>query len=122
MQNYSGKDEYLVLSAERSLDLSKSGNLKGSEDGLISVPKSKLLDTLKYVNNDNDLADIGVVKYEQKPILGVGPGRKADLSEPISLSKIIDNLKQHLGLPNVRLALATGKGKGKQNLDSFYKI
>lgn len=43
-----------------------------------------------------------------------GMGRLCTLSEPVSLSDVIERVKNHLKLPYVRLAMGVGKTLGKQ--------
>ncbi|NXJ81888.1 NIF3L protein, partial [Trogon melanurus] len=46
---------------------------------------------------------------QKPPLPHTGMGRLCTLSEPVSLSDIIERIKSHLKLPHVRLALGMGK-------------
>lgn len=56
----------------------------------------------------------------QGPLNGVGMGRLCCLKVPLQLRTVVELVKEHLTLKNVRLALARHKHMGETNSLSLY--
>ncbi|XP_063882738.1 NIF3-like protein 1 [Scylla paramamosain] len=53
-------------------------------------------------------AKLVVTKLEKVPLVDHGAGRQGSLVEPITVQQAVSQVKTHLGLPHLRLALAHG--------------
>ncbi|XP_067994368.1 NIF3-like protein 1 isoform X2 [Melanerpes formicivorus] len=85
--------------------------VEGEEQTRVSLNCSQkaLLEVVALLSQDN-LYHKTEILLLQKPLLPHnGMGRLCTLSEPVSLSDIIERVKNHLKLPHVRLAMGVGK-------------
>ncbi|KFV64301.1 Putative GTP cyclohydrolase 1 type 2 Nif3l1, partial [Dryobates pubescens] len=85
--------------------------VEGEEQTRVSLNCSQkaLLEVVALLSQDN-LYHKTEILLLQKPLLPHnGMGRLCTLSEPVSLSDIIERVKNHLKLPHVRLAMGAGK-------------
>lgn len=65
-------------------------------------------------SNASIWSNLTVILIIFQPLLPhTGMGRLCTLSEPVSLSDIIERIKGHLQLPHVRVAVGTGRTLGK---------
>uniref|UniRef100_A0A6G1S026 NIF3-like protein 1 n=1 Tax=Hypotaenidia okinawae TaxID=2861861 RepID=A0A6G1S026_9GRUI len=85
---------------------------EGEEQTRVSLNCSQkaLLDVVALLSQNSHLYHKTEILLLQKPLLPhTGMGRLCTLSEPVSLSHIIERIKSHLKLPHIRLAMGTGK-------------
>lgn len=76
----------------------------------LNCSQKALLEVVELLSQDNLLYHKTEILLLQKPLLPhTGMGRLCTLSEPVSLSDIIERVKNHLRLPYVRLAIGVGK-------------
>nr|XP_002732104.1 PREDICTED: putative GTP cyclohydrolase 1 type 2 NIF3L1-like [Saccoglossus kowalevskii] len=69
-----------------------------------------VLDVMQYLKKYDDVkGKTEIIALSKPPIPGAGSGRKVKLDQPLSVSAIIQNVKGHLKLPYVRLALGRNK-------------
>ncbi|NXY88040.1 NIF3L protein, partial [Alcedo cyanopectus] len=86
--------------------------VEGEEQTRVSLNCSQkaLLEVVALLSQNNLLYHQIDILLLQKPVLPqTGMGRVCTLSEPVSLSVMIERIKSHLQLPHVRLALGAGK-------------
>ncbi|NWU90047.1 NIF3L protein, partial [Upupa epops] len=85
---------------------------EGEEQTRISLNCSQkaLLEVVALLSQNSLLYHRTEILLLQKPLLPhTGMGRLCTLSEPVSLSEIIERIKSHLKLPHIRLAIGMGK-------------
>ncbi|NXI53217.1 NIF3L protein, partial [Chloroceryle aenea] len=86
--------------------------VEGEEQTRVSLNCSQkaLLEVVALLSQNSPLYHKTEILLLQKPLLPhTGMGRLCTLSEPVSLSVIIERIKSHLKLPHIRLAVGTGK-------------
>ncbi|XP_009951773.1 PREDICTED: putative GTP cyclohydrolase 1 type 2 NIF3L1 [Leptosomus discolor] len=86
--------------------------VEGEEQTRVSLNCSQkaLLEVVALLSQNSLLYHKTEILLLQKPLLPhTGMGRLCTLSEPVSLSEIIERIKSHLKLPHVRLAVGMGK-------------
>ncbi|NXC20948.1 NIF3L protein, partial [Corythaeola cristata] len=86
--------------------------VEGEEQTRVSLNCSQkaLLEVVALLSQNSRLYHKTEILSLQKPLLPhTGMGRLCTLSEPVSLSDIIERIKSHLKLPHVRIAVGTGK-------------
>ncbi|NXH10473.1 NIF3L protein, partial [Bucco capensis] len=89
--------------------------VEGEEQTQVSVSCSQkaLLEVVALLSQNSLLIHKTEILLLQKPVLPhTGMGRLCTMSEPVSLSDIIERVKSHLKLPHVRLAVGMGKTLG----------
>ncbi|KAJ7394986.1 NIF3-like protein 1 [Pitangus sulphuratus] len=76
----------------------------------LNCSQKALLEVVALLSQNSLLYHKTEILLLQKPLLPhTGMGRLCTLSEPVSLSNIIERIKSHLKLPHVRVAVGTGK-------------
>ncbi|XP_027735905.1 NIF3-like protein 1 [Empidonax traillii] len=86
--------------------------VEGEEQTRVTLNCSQkaLLEVVALLSQNSLLYRKTEILLLQKPLLPhTGMGRLCTLSEPVSLSNIIERIKSHLKLPHVRVAVGTGK-------------
>ncbi|XP_050196541.1 NIF3-like protein 1 [Myiozetetes cayanensis] len=86
--------------------------VEGEEQTRVTLNCSQkaLLEVVALLSQNSLLYHKTEILLLQKPLLPhTGMGRLCTLSEPVSLSDIIERIKSHLKLPHVRVAVGTGK-------------
>ncbi|XP_051479628.1 NIF3-like protein 1 isoform X1 [Apus apus] len=86
--------------------------VEGEEQTRVSLNCSQkaLLEVVALLSQNSLLYHKTEILLLQKPLLPhTGMGRLCTLSEPVSLSDIIERIKSHLKLPHIRLAMGMGK-------------
>ncbi|XP_056351669.1 NIF3-like protein 1 [Oenanthe melanoleuca] len=86
--------------------------VEGEEQTRVSLTCSQkaLLEVVTLLSQNSLLYPKTEILLLQKPLLPhTGMGRLCTLSEPLSLSDIIQRVKAHLQLPHVRVALGAGR-------------
>ncbi|NXX81168.1 NIF3L protein, partial [Urocolius indicus] len=86
--------------------------VEGEEQTRVSLNCSQkaLLEVVALLSQNSLLYHKTEILLLQKPPLPhAGMGRLCTLSEPVSLSGVIERIKSHLKLPHIRLALGMGK-------------
>ncbi|XP_009329979.1 PREDICTED: putative GTP cyclohydrolase 1 type 2 NIF3L1 isoform X1 [Pygoscelis adeliae] len=86
--------------------------VEGEEQTRVSLNCSQkaLLEVVALLSQNSRLYHRTEILLLQKPLLPhTGMGRLCTLSEPVSLSDIIERIKSHLKLPHIRLAMGMGK-------------
>ncbi|KAM6129896.1 NIF3-like protein 1 [Pterocles gutturalis] len=86
--------------------------VEGEEQTRVSLNCSQkaLLEVVALLSQNSLLYHKTEILLLQKPLLPhTGMGRLCTLSEPVSLSDIIEHIKSHLKLTNIRLAVGMGK-------------
>ncbi|XP_078508736.1 NIF3-like protein 1 [Lissotriton helveticus] len=85
---------------------------------ILSCSQTALLPVMGFLSKDSRLHENIEISSLQKPLLpNTGMGRLCKLVDAVSLKVVVERLKQHLGLPHVRLALGVGK-----TLDSLVTV
>ncbi|NXP50472.1 NIF3L protein, partial [Heliornis fulica] len=76
----------------------------------LNCSQKALLEVVALLSQNSLLYRKTEILLLQKPLLPhTGMGRLCTLSEPLSLSHIIERIKSHLKLPHIRLAMGMGK-------------
>ncbi|NXF00889.1 NIF3L protein, partial [Smithornis capensis] len=76
----------------------------------LNCSQKALLEVVALLSQNSLLYHKTQILLLQKPLLPhTGMGRLCTLSEPVSLSHIIERIKSHLKLPHIRIALGTGR-------------
>ncbi|CAN0133308.1 unnamed protein product [Bubo scandiacus] len=86
--------------------------VEGEEQTRVSLNCSQtaLVEVVALLSQNSLLYHKTEILLLQKPLLPhTGMGRLCTLSEPVSLSDIIERIKSHLKLPHIRLAVGAGK-------------
>ncbi|XP_066045760.1 NIF3-like protein 1 [Chamaea fasciata] len=89
--------------------------VEGEEQTRVSLNCSQkaLLEVVALLSQNSLLHHKTEILLLQKPLLPhTGMGRLCTLSEPVSLSDIIERVKGHLQLPHVRVAVGAGRTLG----------
>nr|CAD7454950.1 unnamed protein product [Timema tahoe] len=89
-------------------------NVLPSSENMVSLTCSEsfkhlLSDMFPKTSHGSSGDLIGVSKYEGIPVSGHGTGRLCVLKKPISILEAVERVKKHIGIPYVRLALASDK-------------
>nr|CAD7440075.1 unnamed protein product [Timema bartmani] len=89
-------------------------NVLPSSENMVSLTCSEsfkhlLSDMFPKTSHGSSGDLIGVSKYEGIPVAGHGTGRLCVLKKPISILEAVERVKKHIGIPYVRLALASDK-------------
>ncbi|XP_075790422.1 NIF3-like protein 1 [Pelodiscus sinensis] len=85
---------------------------EGEEQTRVSLncTQKALLEVVALLSQNSLLYHKTEIMLLQKPLLPyTGMGRLCTLSEPVSLSDLVERIKSHLKLPHIRLALGMGK-------------
>lgn len=85
---------------------------EGEEQTRVSLncTQKALLEVVALLSQNSLLYHKTEIMLLQKPLLPyTGMGRLCTLSEPVSLSDLVEKIKSHLKLPHIRLALGMGK-------------
>ncbi|NWR94842.1 NIF3L protein, partial [Furnarius figulus] len=86
--------------------------VEGEEQTRVSLNCSQkaLLEVVALLSQNSLLYHKTEILLLQKPLLPhTGMGRLCKLSEPVSLSDMIERIKHHLKLPHIRIALGVGR-------------
>ncbi|NWS97170.1 NIF3L protein, partial [Mionectes macconnelli] len=86
--------------------------VEGEEQTRVTLNCSQkaLLEVVALLSQNSLLYHKTEILLLQKPLLPhTGMGRLCTLSEPVSLSNIIERIKSHLKLPHIRIAVGMGK-------------
>ena len=62
-----------------------------------------------------------MVKLEKLPVKGQGMGRIKRLEKPVTLRKLVDEVKEHVGVEKIRVCVAVGKTLGEYYVLTFDK-
>uniref|UniRef100_A0A8C8VR97 NIF3-like protein 1 n=1 Tax=Pelusios castaneus TaxID=367368 RepID=A0A8C8VR97_9SAUR len=95
-----------------------SARAEGEEQTRVSLncTQKALLEVVALLSRDSLLYHKTEIMLLQKPLLPhTGMGRLCTLSEPISLLALTEQIKRHLRLPHIRLALGMGKTLGEMS-------
>ncbi|XP_063220769.1 NIF3-like protein 1 [Bacillus rossius redtenbacheri] len=77
----------------------------------VECPSSQLAlvtETFTDLLPENTSSCMSIAKVEEEPLPGHGMGRLCELQAPVTVRGAVSLVKQHVGVPHVRLALAAG--------------
>ncbi|XP_026078976.1 NIF3-like protein 1 [Carassius auratus] len=105
------------IEGSENLQCSSVRNESGEQQVNLICNSSALTAAVQTLLSDPHASrSLTITQVQQPPLLGCGQGRLSVLDEPVSVSTAVQNMKTHLGLPHLRLALGD-----QQTLDSLVK-
>uniref|UniRef100_A0A6J0V599 NIF3-like protein 1 n=1 Tax=Pogona vitticeps TaxID=103695 RepID=A0A6J0V599_9SAUR len=103
--------------SEVSLVTTVSARVDGEEQTRVSLncTQQAMLQVVALLSENSLLCQRTEIIPLEKPLISdTGMGRLCTLKEPISISVLVEQVKSHLRLPHVRLALGAGKSLESQ--------